>query len=295
MQHPLSSRRQATFSDHHVGADRFRVARWRAETQRPARPLLFFSGIGANIELLAPFLEQLGGRDVVTLDILGLGGSSQSLQPYRLSAMAEAAAQIVTELGYDEIDVMGVSWGGMLAQEFAYRQRLRVKRLVLAATSPGMPMVPGNLSSLFRMARPHRYSASGGIETFLQGLYGGSTQGLDNYASRIRAPTPQGYLHQVLAIVGWTSVRKLARVTAETLILMGDDDRLVPPANGQILKFLLKNARLEVLRDAGHLFLLTHRDQAAEHIERFLGGATAPEIASALSNSADLSPAASTA
>lgn len=244
--------------------------------------------------MLAPFLEQLSGRDVVTLDILGLGGSSESLQPYRLSAMAEAAAQIVTELGYDEIDVMGVSWGGMLAQEFAYRQRLRVKRLVLAATSPGMPMVPGNLSSLFKMALPQRYSVSGAMETFLQGLYGGSTLGLSDYGSRIRAPTPQGYFHQVLAIVGWTSVRKLTRVSAETLILMGDDDCLVPPANGQILKFLLKNARLEVLRDAGHLFLLTHRDEAAEHVERFLGGATAPKIASGLSDRADLMPAAST-
>lgn len=295
MQHPLSRPHQATFSDHHVQGDRFRVARWRARTHRPARPLLFFSGIGANIELLAPFLEQLSGRDVVTLDILGLGGSSESLQPYRLPAMAEAAAQIVTELGYDEIDVMGVSWGGMLAQEFAYRQRSRVKRLVLAATSPGMPMIPGNLSSLVKMVVPRRYSAVGAIEMFLQGLYGGSSQGLGDYASRIRAPTAQGYLHQMLAIVGWTSARKLTRVPAETLILMGEDDRLVPPANGQILKYLLKNARLEVLEDAGHLFLLTHRDEAAEQIERFLGGAAAPTIIPRSAGGTALLPASSAA
>jgi poly(3-hydroxyalkanoate) depolymerase len=290
MQQPPFRPRPASFSDHHVQGDRFRVGRWRAQTNRPVRPLLFFSGIGANIELLGPFLEQLRGRDVVTLDMLGLGGSSESGRPYRLSAMAEAAAQIVTELGYDDIDVMGVSWGGMLAQEFAYRQRSRVKRLVLAATSPGMPMIPGNLSSLLKMVLPHRYSSSGGIETFLQGLYGGSTMGLKDYASRIRAPTAQGYLHQMLAIVGWTSVRKLTRVSAETLILMGEDDRLVPPANGQILKFLLKNARLEVLEDAGHLFLLTHRDEAAEHIERFLDGATAPAIIPRLPDRAALLP-----
>lgn len=278
MQEPFPRPRAARFSDHLVRGNRFRVACWRAETGRPTRPLLFFSGIGANIELLAPFLEQLRGRDAITLDILGLGGSSESLEPYRLSAMAAAAAQIVAELGYDEIDVMGVSWGGMLAQEFAYRHRGMVKRLILAATSPGMPMIPGNLGSLIKMVLPHRYVAMGAIETFLQGLYGGSSQGLGDYASRIRPPTPQGYLHQLLAIVGWTSVRKLTRVSAETLILMGEDDRLVPPANGHILKFLLKNARLEVLADAGHLFVLTHKDEAAEMIERFLDGAPAAAL-----------------
>lgn len=275
MQNPLPGSRAVNFSDHWIGEDRFRAARWRAAAGGRARPLLFFSGIGANIELLAPFLEQLRGRDVVTLDILGLGGSSESQHPYRLRAMAAAAARIVAELGYDEIDVMGVSWGGMLAQEFAYRHPRLVKRLVLSATSPGMPMIPGNSGSLVKMVLPQRYAAAGAIEIFLQGLYGGSTRGLGDYAARIRPPTAQGYLHQLLAIVGWNIVRKLTRVAAETLILMGRDDRLVPPANGQILKFLLKNARLEVLDDAGHLFLLTHRDEAAERIEGFLDGAPA--------------------
>jgi pimeloyl-ACP methyl ester carboxylesterase len=291
MQEPLSRPRAASLSDHHYRGDRFRVARWRAETPRPARPLLFFTGIGANIELLAPFLEQLGGRDVVTMDILGLGGSSESRQPYRLSAMAEAAKHVVSELGYDEIDVMGVSWGGMLAQEFAYRHRRTVKRLVLAATSPGMPTIPGNLVSLVKMVLPHRYAASGAIETFLQGLYGGSTRGLGDYAARIRPPSSQGYLHQLLAIVGWTSVRKLTRVSAETLIVMGAEDRLVPPVNGQILKFLLNNARLEVLENAGHLFLLTHRDEVADKIERFLGGAATPSIPARPADPVGLLPA----
>ena len=297
MSEPLSrprpdlATRSVRFSEHVVGGNRFRAARWRAETERAAHPLLFFSGIGANIELLAPFLEQLRGRDVVTFDVPGLGGSSDSVRPYRLSAIADAAAQIVRELGYGEIDVMGVSWGGMLAQEFAYRHRTTVRRMILAATSPGMPMIPGNLSALFKMVLPQRYAAAGAIETFLQGLYGGSTRGLGGYAARIRAPTAKGYLHQILAIVGWTSVRKLTRVRAETLILMGKEDRLVPPANGQILKFLLRRAQLDVLEDAGHLFLLTHRDDVADRIEHFLGGAAAPAGAARPADRGGLLPA----
>jgi poly(3-hydroxyalkanoate) depolymerase len=279
MQNPPSRTRAVSFSDHFHRGDRFRDARWRADTAQGPRPLLFFSGIGANIELLAPLLEELRARDIITLDMPWLGGSSESRRSYRLSAMADAAAQIVTELGYDDVDVMGVSWGGMLAQEFAHRHRRRVKRLVLAATSAGMPMIPGKLSSLVKMALPHRYGASGAIETFLQGLYGGSTEGLGDYAARILPPTAQGYLHQLLAIVGWTSVRKLTRVSAKALILMGAEDRLVPPANGQILEFLLPNARLEVLGNGGHLFFLTHRNEVAAKIERFLDGAVMPSIA----------------
>jgi len=291
MQNPSSRTRAASFHDHFHRGDRIRVARWRAESAPAARPLLFFSGIGANIELLAPFLEELRARDVITLDMPGLGGSSESRRPYRLSAMADAAAQIVTELGYDDLDVMGVSWGGMLAQEFAYRHQRRVKRLVLAATSAGMPMIPGKLSSLVKMALPRRYGASGAIEIFLQGLYGGSSEGLGDYAARIRPPTAQGYLHQLLAIVGWTSVRKLTRVTAEALILMGAEDRLVPPANGHVLKFLLPSGRLEVIGHGGHLFLLTHRGEIASMIERFLDGAVLPSITPPRADRLGLMPA----
>lgn len=263
--------RPADLSDHAIGAHRLRVARWKADSPglRPP-PLLFFSGIGANIELLAPFLEALHGRDVVTFDMPGIGGSADSTGPYRLAAMADAACAIVADLGYAKIDVMGVSWGGMLAQEFAYRHGKSVNRLVLAATSAGMPMIPGTLSSLLKMVQPRRYVVTGAIEDYLQTLYGGSTEGLDGYAARIRAPSTRGYLHQLLAIAGWTSVRKLTRISAETLVLMGAEDRLAPPANGQILRFLLDKVTLEVLADAGHLFLLTHREAVARRIEAFL-------------------------
>jgi pimeloyl-ACP methyl ester carboxylesterase len=189
---------------------------------------------------------------------------------------------IASDFGYSRLDVMGVSWGGMLAQEFAYRHGAMVNRLVLAATSAGMPMIPGNLASLMKMALPRRYTAPGAIQDYLERLYGGSAAGLEDYAARIRAPSPRGYLYQLLAIAGWTSVRKLTRISAETLILMGGEDRLAPPANGWILKFLLGHAGLEVLESAGHLFLLTHRGAAAARIEACLDAPLSPSRAAPL-------------
>jgi poly(3-hydroxyalkanoate) depolymerase len=271
MLEPFGRLRQAQFAYHTFLGHRIRAARWPADAKGLARPLLFFTGIGANIELLAPFLETLRGRDVITFDMPGIGGSEEWRRPYRLSTMADVASQLIRRLGYDAIDIMGVSWGGMLAQEFAYRNPRSVKRLVLAATSPGIPMVPGSIATLVKMVTSHRYSDAGSIASYLQTLYGGSSCDLETYASRMQTPSSLGYLHQILAIVGWTSVRKLTQVRAKTLIIVGDDDRLVPPANGRILRFLLDDARFEVLKNAGHLFVLTHRTHVADMVEDFLG------------------------
>lgn len=261
--------RQAQIEDRYVEGRRYRTACWKAERScRP--PLLFFSGIGANIELLAPFLERLEGRNVVTFDMPGIGGSEEFGFPYRLSAMAHVAHRILSDLGHDEIDVMGVSWGGMLAQEFAYRHPRSVNRLVLIATSPGMPMIPGSPSTLLKMLSPRRYSDAHSMKPYLETLYGGAGDGLDSFAARMKTPSSTGYLHQVLAILGWTSARKLAVIPAKTLILMGGEDRLVPPANGHILRFLLERGRLEIIDGAGHLMVLTHMDRALASIEAFL-------------------------
>lgn len=267
------------FSEHDVLGRVVRVGRWHAEEPVAAPPLLFFSGIGANIELLAPFLEALRGRDVITFDMPGVGGSAENPHPYRLSSVADTGARILAALGVERADVMGVSWGGMLAQEFAYRHPQNVSRLILAATSAGMPMIPGSLSTLAKMVTSHRYTDSGSMEAYLQTLYGGSSRNLGSYAARIQAPTSNGYLHQLLAIAGWTSLRKLTRIKVPTLILMGAEDRVVPPANGKVLKFLLPEARLEVLEDAGHLFILTHMDAVAGMVEEFLGERSCPPAA----------------
>jgi poly(3-hydroxyalkanoate) depolymerase len=257
-------------ADRSIRGRKFRVARFKSPGSLHSRPLLFFTGIGANIELLAPFLEQVHGREVVTFDMPGIGGSEPFDSPYRLSAMVAVAAEILDDLGIDKVDVMGVSWGGMLAQEFAYRRPERAGRLVLAATTAGFPVIPGKLSSLVKMATSHRYVSFGEIDSYLHSLYGGRTAGLEDYASRIRPPTSRGYLHQLLALAGWTSLRKLTCVKTETLILMGKEDRLVPPANGEILKFLLQRAELEMVKDGGHLFVLTHLEEVANRIEAFL-------------------------
>lgn len=254
-----------------IGRHRLRIAHWRARSDTPGRPLLFFNGIGASFELVAPFLELIEGRDVVIFDVPGLGESDRPRLPYRPRDVAAAGNEIMLELGFDaEIDVMGVSWGGMMAQQFAQQFADRTRSLVLAATTAGVLMVPGKLSAIKEMIHPRRHVDPSFMVRHRHQIYGGKTDGLASIWAQSLPPTRLGYLFQLLTISGWTSAWFLRFLKARTLILMGADDNLVPLANGKLLKRMIPNARLEVIEDGGHLALLTHRAHLAAEVERFL-------------------------
>ncbi len=115
-------------------------------------PLLVFNGIGANLELVQPFVEALEGVEVVVFDVPGVGGSPAPTLPYRFTSLAWLADKLMKRLGYaTQVDVLGVSWGGALAQQFAHQFSSRCRRLILASTSAGAIMVPGKLSVLSKL------------------------------------------------------------------------------------------------------------------------------------------------
>ena len=138
-----------------VGGQTLRVGVRPGDKSQP--PLLLFNGIGANIELVEPFLQALDGLGAIIFDVPGVGGSPAPRLPYRPWTLARLSAQLLDQLGYDHVDVLGVSWGGAIAQQFAFQQAKRCRRLVLAATSPGHLMVPGKLAVHLKMASPRRY------------------------------------------------------------------------------------------------------------------------------------------
>lgn len=249
-----------------------RVARWKGKSES-SRPLLFFSGIGSNLEILAPFMERLTGRDVVTFDMPGIGGSAKSGGAYRMSTIAATSTRIMDVLGYAQFDVMGVSWGGMVAQQIAHRYPDRIGRLVLAATSAGVLMVPGRLTALAMMLNLRRFKDAGFLRRHFDTLYGGGDCGWQKYAQGVQAPSATGYLYQLGALVGWTSAAFLHEITSETLILGGTDDSLVRPVNLRFLNDLLPKARLHFIKGAGHMLLLSHLREAACLVEAFLEGA----------------------
>src|SRR5260370_26899225 len=138
-------------------------------------PLLLCNGIGASLELLQPFVDALDPRrEVVRFDMPGIGGSPAPVVPYHLWTLAPLLSGLLDQLGHQQADVLGVSWGGGLAQQFAVRRPSRVRRLVLAATSPGALMVPGHPRALLRMLTPRRHRGHGYAPGIAGELYGGS-------------------------------------------------------------------------------------------------------------------------
>ncbi|RDJ98085.1 poly(3-hydroxyalkanoate) depolymerase [Cupriavidus lacunae] len=237
-------------------------------------PLLIFNGIGANLELIERFVDALAGVEVIIFDVPGAGGSPAPLMPYRFSNLCVLADRLLSHLGYaDQVDTLGVSWGGALAQEFARLYPQRCRRLVLAATSPGVVMVPGRLSVLSKMIGVRRYSDPEYLRRVGADLYGGAFRDdpalLDEHGRHMQPPRGRGYLYQLLAAWGWSSLPWLGAVRQPTLVMHGADDPIVPLVNARILAARIPNAELHVLDD-GHLFLVTGAENTARVVGAFL-------------------------
>ena len=254
-----------------VGGQVLRVGIRRGERARP--PLLLFNGIGASIESIAPFLEALNGPETIMFDVPGVGGSPAPWLPYRPWMLVRLSARLLEQLGYERVDVLGVSWGGALAQQFAFQQAKRCRRLVLAATSPGHLMVPGKLTVLLKMATPRRYKDPDYMNRIAGEIYGGalreSPELVRDHLRHVRWSSDYGYYLQLIAGVGWSSLPWLPFLSQPTLVIAGTDDPIVPVANGRILATLIPDARLVTIDD-GHLFLVTSADKSAEIISEFL-------------------------
>ena len=245
-----------------------------------SRTLLIFNGIGANLDLVAPIARHFTRTRLLIFDVPGVGGSPTPILPYRFSGVSRLAKRLLDHLGIDEIDVLGVSWGGAAAQQFVYDNQARCRSMILAATSAGMVMAPGAPKVLMKLATPRRYTDPEHMMKIGPQIYGGVLRGdttlLRKHAHALRSGKRRGYLYQLLAGLGWTSWLWLPRIETPTLIMMGDDDPIVPAVNGRILRNRLPNAEL-VTMPCGHLFILTHPEQTAGQIEAFIheGGARA--------------------
>jgi len=240
------------------------------------RPLLVFNGIGASFEMLRPFVDAMQDKELILFDAPGAGKSAAPLVPWRLRHYASAAAEILDALGHAEADVIGLSWGGALAQQFAKQFPGRCSRLVLAATSPGHIMVPAKPGILMHMMNPRRYADRNYMRKIAGTIYGGSFRtnriAAKRYTDSTTTPSTRGYYYQLLAISGWSSLPWLHRLAQPTLVIQGSDDPLIPRSNGKILAALIPNARL-VEVDCGHLFMLTRAREVAVALEDFLHGA----------------------
>jgi len=235
-------------------------------------PLLLFNGIGGNIELMEPFARSMS-RELIVFDLPGVGHSPLPSRPYRLGTISRLATTVLDHFGHDRCDVLGISWGGAAAQQFAHSESERCRRLVLCATATGSVMIPASPSVLWKMMTPARFIRPGYAQRIAGDLYGGDFRRDPSLASEVfrhvRWQSRLGYYFQLGAAAGWTSIHWLHTLKQPTLLMAGEDDPIVPLANARLMRWLIPNSELKVL-DCGHLFLLTRTRESASAIEEFL-------------------------
>jgi poly(3-hydroxyoctanoate) depolymerase len=254
-----------------IDGQRLRVAIRPGDGER--WPLLLLNGIGASLELLKPFVDALGeGIETIRVDLPGTGESPAPIIPYRPPALAELLAELLDRLAYPEVDVLGVSLGGIVAQQFARQHHKRCRRLVLVSTGTGAIMAPGWPSALALMLTPQRYNDPAHMAEIAPKLYGGRIRENPELLGRVKATHSVdwvGYYWQLLGITGFTSIHWLHHLQQPTLILSGNDDPIVLPINAKLMARLIPNARLHLFDD-GHLGLLTSAGELAPMVRQFL-------------------------
>lgn len=252
--------------------------RLRISLRGRGRPLLVITGLGASLDLAEPFERELVAHDlqVVRFDAPGVGRSTPYRRPRRMPGYARTIERMVRDLDLAQVDVLGVSLGGAAAQQLAWQAPGLVRRLVLAATGPGMGGVPGSPRVLVHLATPRRYLDRDYFARVAGKIYGGEARRapgllLAHDRNRFGAPpSVLGYAGQLYAMAGWTSVPYLPRLPHRTLVLAGDDDPIVPMVNGRMLATLIPRGELRVVPGGGHLFVLERPAEIAGIVAEFL-------------------------
>jgi len=255
----------------HVGLTRVRI-----RIVGEGKPLLMIMGIGGNLDMWEPLAGRLPGRQLIMFDFPGTGGSGGAHWPPTMGANAWFTRSLLRTLDLGRVDVLGYSWGGVLAQHLALQHPKSVRRLVLAATTVGLGGVPASPRVTARMLTPRRYYSREYFSKIAPDIYGGRFRNnpqLTNAEANRRIAHPPGlagYAGQLLALAGYSTIPGLPFITAPTLIIAGDDDPIVPAANQRILARLIRDARLHMVPGAGHLFLFDSPELAAPLISDFL-------------------------
>jgi pimeloyl-ACP methyl ester carboxylesterase len=245
-----------------------------SEVHGQGQPLLLHSGVWAGTQSWDRLLPHLTGYRVVTFDPPGIGRSPRPAHPLTMRDLASVGTALLDGLGIGSADVLGISFGGAVAQQMAISHPSRVRRLVLASTVFGSVGMPGDAQALWHFLQSGHYSRER-LEQTAGVMFGGRLRtepGLI-HSLRIRRPSDtRAAVYRLTALASWSSLPWLWTIRQPVLIVCGDDDPITPPINHQIMATLLPHARLELVRGGGHLMLLDSPDRVAPLVTRFLGG-----------------------
>jgi pimeloyl-ACP methyl ester carboxylesterase len=247
--------------------------RTRVEVRGDGPALLLLNGIWGELTAWRRFLPYLPGVRTISFDAPGIGDTEFPPYPMSLPALARFAVGVLDAVGEPKAHVLGISFGGILAQQVATIAPQRVDRLVLVSTTSGLLHLPGQPAALMRLLNPLPTDRSG---TAAGRTFGGRIRRDPAVLPRLGLAAPrsvEAYWHRLSGLTGWWGAPWSIR--QPTLVLTGDDDPIVPPANSRILASLIPGSRLEVVPGGGHLMLFDSPGDVGPRVGAFLTGSTA--------------------
>jgi pimeloyl-ACP methyl ester carboxylesterase len=251
-------------------------------------PLLLIQGMsGHSLHWGEPFLTELE-RDfeLITIDNRGTGDSPRVDAPFSIAELADDASGVLDELGIESAHVLGISMGGMIAQELTLRHPDKVRTLTLGCTYAGGP--EGRLTSPEVVGLLTEAMQSGDRERAVRVGWGVNVSEAfaadeSNYETFREAALTKPVAVQVImlkrqAIMGHDTSSRLGEITAPTLVIHGTEDQMLDVSNGEAIARAIPGARFERLEGVGHMFWIEQPQRSAELIrEHALAGAGAAQ------------------
>ncbi|HKV54853.1 MAG TPA: alpha/beta fold hydrolase [Candidatus Binataceae bacterium] len=255
----------------------------RYEVRGRGEPLALIMGYsGSGKTWGEPFLRLIERNfSTIVIDNRGTGESDKPDVPWTVGDMAADAAAVLDHAGIQRAHVMGISMGGMIAQEFALDFAAKLRGLVLGCTLCGLKHAvlgePEATDALIAKGDlPPAEQARKLLIACSSKAFGGSPQGLEFIEARIKEMegyplTPlHSYHRQWEAISAFDTYDRLDKIAAPTLVVTGTDDPIVPAQNSAILRERIPGAQLHSIDGAGHLFFWEAPEESAASVSRFL-------------------------
>jgi pimeloyl-ACP methyl ester carboxylesterase len=246
------------------------------EERGSGEPILLIMGLGYTLDMWHRVMSTLAAHyRVIAFDNRGVGHSDVPPGPYAIPVMASDAAAVMDAAKIDAAHVFGVSMGGMIAQEFALQYPARVNSLILGCTACGGPdAVPAEPDVLNALLARATMTVEEAIQAMAHYVYDTATPKErleEDFAIRRRTyPSAEGYLAQLEGVRAWESFSRLSQIAAPTLVIHGESDKLVPPANGKLIANYISGAKLVILPEASHIFMTDQPEASNQAILSFL-------------------------
>ncbi len=257
-----------------ITVDGLRLRVFTRDLDRSEIPLLICNGLGQAVEMLVPLMAEIQDRPIISFDAAGAGRSDLPDSGTTMEDHSRIVQAILKELNVEKFDVLGISWGGALAQQLARDRPDHCRRMVLAITSAGgISSWWGSPIALFEIMFPWRFFNKSYGNFIGPLMYGGEAvlqpELFREYSKHAIRPTYEGYAAQVKAMCSWSSLPWIGSLKQPTQIIAGSLDTLIPIGNQILLSSLMPQARLTVFQ-AGHLLMYSKREEVGELVTDFL-------------------------